>query len=801
MKVLKFGGVSLEGIKGIDNAFEIVKKESLKDKIVVVFSARGDITDRLIDILELARKGGEFRPVLRSIVDYVKDIDLDVNLEDEYSELLKILDGVSLLGEYSNRLKARVLVYGELLSVKVISSYFNKKGLVTWPVNSGKLIKTFNSYIDADVDFKASAPLIEEFKDEIKKGIIPIVTGFFGTNLDNEICLLGRNGSNYTATCLGALLKVEQVQVWTHINGIYTADPNLVPDATLIDRISYQEAGELASFGAGILHTRSIQPLTFSNIPVIIKNTYNPENSGTLICDTNGEKGIKALTLIKDVSLVTLEGKGLYGKVGIDGRIFSALSINDISVRMISQASSERSIGFIVDGNESKRAIELLNQEFEHELENDDISSISRNNNVAIVSAVGNCISELPGILTGLNKNGIKPLLFANSVNSRQISLVVEGQFASKACRIIHSRIFGMRKVINLVVFGIGNVGGTFIDQIVTNHDRIEEKYNLSLNILAAANSSKVKIYNSVPATDWRSRFDKNSKSGGINTIIDYVNINTPENLVFVDCTSSYELTDKYFDLIKSGFDLVSANKKANTREFEYYSKLRSLLKYHNKQYLYETNVGAGLPLIDTIKHIHTSGDRIRKIRGVFSGTISYLFNTFSSSDNKFTEILDNAVKKGFTEPDPREDLCGMDVARKLLILAREIGSEKEISDVDVENLIPNELQKYSDLDDFYANWAYLDKHYGEIKTSAGEKKLRYVGQLDENGKLSVKLLEAEADSVLGRLKGADSIFEIFTDRYEDNPLIIQGAGAGSQVTAAGVFADVLRIGQAVSRF
>lgn len=630
-----------------------------------------------------------------------------------------------------------------------------------------------------------------------------IVTGFIASNTQGETTTLGRNGSNYTAALLANYLNAEELQNFTHVDGIFTANPDLVADAQVIRQLSYDEANELANFGANILHAKTIIPLIEKEIPLRILNTFNSIHPGTLISPVSSRKGIKSLSVLEEVALVNLEGRGLLGKAGIDARIFRALGQNNISVSIISQGSSERGIGLVVSARDAETARIAIEREFEADFYTHDVSKVYVVRDVSVISIVGQELATFNKPYNALIRNQIVPVLFNNTVTGKNVSLVVERKHLHKALNVIHGEIFEISKKVNLVVFGHGTVGSTLINQVLAAQADILQRKNIQLQVVAIANSRQLLFDAKGIGSSWfKDIQEKGIEFQSLDTLLSLVDRFHLENLIAVDLTASSTFIEKYISLVQNGFDLVSANKIANTHSYSFYKDLRVALQQSQKSYLYETNVGAGLPLIDTIRLLHHSGENITRIKGVFSGTLSYLFNSFSAEDRPFSEVLKEAVDKGFTEPDPREDLCGNDVGRKLLILARELDLINEFSDVSIHNLIPEHLRQGTAAD-FLQRLQELDSEFETIKK--GQKDghvLRYVGDLhgnllDENGAvLDVKLVSVPKESSLGQVKGADSIFEIYTESYGENPIVIQGAGAGAAVTARGVFGDILRLAE-----
>jgi len=800
MKVVKFGGKSLANDTGLPYAIDIIlDKIKQKEKFTIVVSARGNTTDDLEAILEKAAAKKDYQSDFEKLQTYQSAPNSSVDFSSEFNKLKSIFEGVSLLGDYSEKIKDEVLAQGELLSVKLLASLLENKGIPVKIADSRKLIITDENFGNAQPLKSVSKENVVQFFKENSK-TLNLVTGFIASNQKNETTTLGRNGSNYTAALLANFLDADELQNYTHVNGIFTANPELVADAKKIEQLSFSEANELANFGANILHAKTIIPLLEKNINLRILNTFNNEDKGTLITSESDAKGIKSISTITNVCLLNFEGRGLLGKVGVDARIFKTLSAKNISVSIISQGSSERGIGFVIEESKADEAVKALENEFESDFYSQDVNQISIIKNVAVISIIGQDLSEFHHPFNALIKNQIIPLLFNNSITGKNVSIVVKKEQLHKAVNVIHGQVFGVSKKVNIAIFGKGLVGSTLINQILENSASILERRKIQLHVFAVANSKKILLNKSGVSANWEQELTINGNENA--TIIDVINFAKThhlENLIAVDNTASADFVKQYIPLIEAGFDLVSCNKIANTLSFDFYKKLRSKLKEYKKQYLYETNVGAGLPLIDTIRLLHESGENITRIRGVFSGTLSYLFNTFSAEEISFSDVLKDAISKGFTEPDPRDDLGGVDVARKLLILARELDLENELDEVNVQNLIPENLRDGT-VADFINNLALLNDEYQTLKNKQKPNHvLRYIGDLSgdlsqEKGILEVKLVSVSKNSPLGSLKGSDAIFEIYTESYGEQPIVIQGAGAGAKVTARGVFGDILRL-------
>ncbi|MDT0605560.1 bifunctional aspartate kinase/homoserine dehydrogenase I [Croceitalea rosinachiae] len=802
LKILKFGGKSLSNGAGLERVLQIIGEyHNDKENIAVVLSARQNATDTLEDLLQNASQGILDRNALNDFEQYQKSGLPTIDYSKEFEQLSKRLEGVSLIGDYSLKTKDEVLSVGELISCRLVVSLLKERGINAVLIDARELLQTDSEFGNAQINETVSKTKVLKRFSQLEPGSVPIITGFIASNEKGETTTLGRNGSNYTAALFANYLDAAEVLNYTNVDGIFTANPDYVNQAHIIENLSYAEANELANFGAKVLHAKTIIPLIEKNIPLRILNTFNPDSKGTLISSKTKKEGIKSLSVIENVALINLEGRGLLGKVGVDARIFTTLGRHHINVSIISQGSSERGIGLVVDEQLAVQAKAALDIEFATDYSAKDVNTITIKNDISVISIVGQDLSTFHQPYNALIKNGIVPLLFNNTISGKNISLVVQNSFLHKALNVMHGQIFGVSKRINLTIFGHGTVGGTLIEQILASHEKIQQRKGLDLRIFSVANSKKVILNAQGVKSNWKTTLEHHGISYGLNDVIQFAQDHHLENLIAIDNTASTDFVNNYFDLISAGFDLVSSNKIANTLDFDYYQLVRESLKKNQKQYLYETNVGAGLPLIDTIKLLHLSGENITQIKGVFSGSLSYIFNTYSETDQSFSEVLKEAMDNGYTEPDPREDLSGNDVARKLLILARELELKNEFSDVTVDDLIPEGLQNVS-LTAFLQSAKIIDEKFVAIKENQKPNHvLRYVGDLHgdlqkDKGILDVKLISVPKASALGQISGADSIIEIYTESYGENPIIIQGAGAGAAVTARGVFGDVLRIAE-----
>jgi homoserine O-acetyltransferase len=794
--VLKFGGTSLYGKERLDTVVNIIQNEYKKNPIVLLVSARGKTTDMLLDLYHHAKNGEAFSNQFENFVSYLK-ADLTFYSElPELSELKNILDAIKLLKIESSIARDKVLAFGELISAKTIAHLLEKSGLNTQFIDARDCLycNTVNGKLEINLPASKTA-ILKKFQS-INTNTIPIFPGFIASNEKNETVTLGRNGSNYSASLIAQFLQASEVQNWTDVDGIYSADPSTVNNVRKIKQMTFMEANELAMFGMNLLHPKSILPLKESNIPLRIMSTKEPHQTGTIINQTGGEKGIKAVSSTKDICLISIEGGQLKQNIGIDARIFSCLSANNINVKMISQASTENGIGFIVDNNNAKQAEKALRKEFERELNLKHITSIKINSEVGIVSIIGRHNYALEKAISTLRKNGVWMHLICNSISGENISLVVDKQFLNKAINLVHDEVYGSIKTINVFAFGKGKVGAEFINQILHTPSTLVKERKINIKIIGVCDSKRFYINPNGLDTDWEHSFEKAKKYESIDFIIKKIKELHLNHLVMVDNTASLKIGEHYEQFINSNFDLVASNKAFNAGDYDQYKSLRKTIRAKGRKFHYEANVGAGLPIIDLLKNLKKSADQVVRLRGVFSGSLSYIFNNFSDSDLPFSHHMESAIKKGFAEPDPRMDLTGLDVARKLVILARELNCTVNLEDVEIENLIPESLRNLNSLDAFYAQIDKLNSHYQFLKETLNKDEvLRYVADLNVvNMQMVIKLTKIEKSDPLANIKNADNFFEIYTTSYKEQPIIIQGKGAGPVVTARGVYSDIIRI-------
>jgi aspartate kinase len=802
MKIVKFGGQSLENGQGINRVLHILEqKVQRKERFAVVVSARGKTTDQLLSLLNKAVANLPFQEELKQLEEAQLVPSPSIDFSEEFDKIERLLEGVSLLEDYSLKIKDLLLAQGELMSAKLLAHLLQEKGFSAEFTDARHLIKTDNRFGEAQPIDHLSRKNVREYFKKSDPNTIHVIPGFIASSIENDCTTLGRNGSNYTASLLANYLDAEELENYTHVDGLFTADPRLVKKAQRINQLSYSDANELAHVGTTLLHPKTITPLIEKEIPLRILNTFNEDTHGTVISAIEADSGIQSLTVMEDVALIKMDGRNLLGKSGVDARIFSALGAAEISVSLISQGSSERGVGVVVAAENGYAAKNVLDKEFASDIALDDVKEFEVIEDVSVLSIIGQEMSTFHEPYNALIRNQITPILFNNAITGKNVSLVLHKKDLHKALNVIHGEIFGMAKTINIALFGHGTVGGTLINQLLESAPSIFERKNIQLNIFAVANSRKVWLNADGIQSDWKEQLENSHIESSIQNVIEYARENHLENLVAIDNTASELFVENYHTLVENGFDLISSNKIANTLDYDSYEKLRRALKTHQKEYLYETNVGAGLPLIDTIRLLHLSGETITRVRGVFSGTLSYLFNTFSKEERSFSAILKEAVENGLTEPDPREDLNGNDVGRKLLILARELDLVNEYEDISIHNLVPEHLRNET-LSSFLVRLEEMDEPYQKIK-DAQEKDhvLRYVGDLSGDfsnykADLKVSLVSVPEDSSLGQVKGADSIFEIYTESYGNRPIVIQGAGAGASVTARGVFGDLLKLAE-----
>lgn len=808
MIILKFGGTSVANAQNIKLVLDIVQKKSKQDKLAVVVSAFSGVTDLLLDASKkAAQKDKSYRDIIHLIEKKHKDaIDELISLSEQNEllsvinnavlELKTLLDGCFLLGELSPRTADAVASFGELLSAQIIAQALKAKYK-----DSRELIKTNSDFGKANVDFAKTNELINEFFKSDNHQVI-ILPGFIASDELGNTTTLGRGGSDYTAAIIASATNSESLEIWTDVNGMFTANPKLVKQAIAIENISYQEAMELSHFGAKVLYPPTIQPVLNATIPIWIKNTFEPDNFGTYISNENqaSSNPIKGISHIDKIALLTLEGSGMIGVAGSSKRLFETLSQHNINVIFITQASSEHSICIGIQNQDADKAKNAIDKTFELEIAQHKIEPCIVEKDLCIVALVGENMKNHQGIsgkmFSTLGKNNVNIRAIAQGASERNISVVINEKDVTKALNTLHERFFeDNTKQMNLFVMGIGNVGEKFIEQINNQKKFLKENLKINVRVIALANSRKM-VFNEdgIDLKNWKQEVDNGEKSSIDGFILKVKEFNL-RNSIFVDITANYDVASIYEQFLKMSVGVVTCNKIACSSEYENYKKLKELSRKYNAPFLFETNVGAGLPIIDTLKNLIASGDKVTKIDAVLSGSLNFIFNNFSESYN-FHDVVKQAGVEGYTEPDPKIDLSGVDVARKILILIRESGYKMEMENIENNCFLPDECMQTNNNEDFFKSLIKHENHFNNLLKEAKEKesRIKFVAQFN-NGKASVGLQFIPKESPFYNLEGKDNIVQFFTERYVDQPLIIKGAGAGAAVTASGIFADVIRIG------
>jgi len=813
MKVLKFGGTSVASAANIRKIIAIVEDNIRRgEKVILVFSAMSEVTTRLLEIGRMAAAGDEtYRELLNAIearhfaaIKELIPVQAQSNLiavtKSSFNELADLLRGVSLIREFSPRTADLTASFGERLSTRIIAAALTNAGIPAEYCDSRELIVTDNQFGMANVDFAATNANIRAHFEH--KTAVQCVTGFIGQSTDKLTTTLGRGGSDYTASIIGGALNVTGIEIWTDVDGMMTADPRKVSNAFTIPNITYAEAMELSHFGAKVIYPPSLQPAFANDIPIRIFNTFNPSFPGTLISRTavRREFDITGISSIDDIALVNIQGSGMIGVAGISARLFTALSKYGISVILISQASSEHSICFAINPESAAKAQAVLENVFEKEIESGQIDGIHIQKNLSIIAIVGEGMRKSTGIsgklFSVLGKNGINVIATAQGSSELNISVVIEKNDLSKSLNAIHGVFFQSEtRSLNIFIVGTGLIGSTLLRQLSEQAAYLRKERLLEIHVTGLANSRKMLLETTgISPVNWRETLETHGVRTSIQAFVERIKeLNLP-NSVFVDCTSDKEIVKYYPTLLQSHISIVTPNKVANSGRYADYQLLReSALKYGVK-FLYETNVGAGLPIISTIDGLITSGDKFIKIEAILSGTLSYIFNNFGA-DLPFAAAVRDAKEKGFTEPDPRDDLSGLDVARKILILAREVGIPLEPEDVEVAQLLPDNCLAAPTVEEFFRQLELSESHFSNLLAEAEKTggRLRYIASL-EDGKAKVQLRVVDKTHPFYNLAGSDNIISFTTERYRDTPLVIKGPGAGAEVTATRVFADIISI-------
>ncbi|NND95030.1 MAG: bifunctional aspartate kinase/homoserine dehydrogenase I [Flavobacteriales bacterium] len=815
MKVLKFGGSSVGTPQRIKEICQLIKgRHDQGEKLAVVVSAFGGATDALISLARKAERGqkdytielAELKQRHVSAVNELLSADIKTNTEIEVNEVLgeldEILRGIFLVKEASKRSMDLIQSFGERLSALIISRYFSSQGISSEFCDARGLIRTDMNFGAAKVDISQTRSLIKNYFEGCEK--LEVITGFIASSDESHTTTLGRGGSDYTAAIIAASIDAEALEIWTDVNGVLTANPKAVKNAYTIPELSYDEAMELSHFGAKVIYPPTIQPALDRSIPIYIKNTFEPEHPGTRIAGSITEKGgigMTGLTSISDVALLTIEGSGLMGIPGTAARFFNSLGEADVNVIMITQASSEHSICVAIKESQAERAIEALSHTFRREIEEHFVQPIRCEERHSIIAMVGEGMRKHPGVagklFSALGRNAINVVAVAQGSSELNVTFVVSGEDESKSLNLIHDAFFASQsEKLHVFLLGVGLIGGTLLDQIDRQHQQLVDENNLDIRISGIANSRQM-LFNGegIKLENWKNQLEELGEVSSLEAFKKKVIEFNLANSVFVDCTANPKTKEIYPELLKHGIAISTANKVAASSSQEEYDNLIHLTRRHNVPFMNETNVGAGLPVIATLRQLVESGDRVHRIEAVISGSLSYIFNNFNSGTS-FQSLVTDAREKGFTEPDPREDLSGNDIKRKIIILARVAGFNIEPEEVQVEALLPENCMEAPDVDSFFMELEKEAQHFKELIEDADKAgaRLRYIASY-EDGKAKVELQRVKDDNPFFNLASTDNMIVVYTDRYQERPLTVAGPGAGAGVTAAGVFAELIQLG------
>lgn len=821
MIVIKFGGTSVGSATRISGVFDIstgLLRKVGKRKLVVVVSAMTGVTDDLIRMSKTAAKrDASYAELFHAVrhrhhqavqeLGLIRDKKLNDFLEERFSFLNDTLHGVYLVGELSPRTLDFVSAHGEILSAAIIAAYFRHRKVKAGFLDARDVVRTDEEFGSARVDFSVTNRNIRNYFRSTKNDVT-IVTGFVAATANMETTTLGRGGSDYTAAIFGAALQANEIQIWTDVDGVLTADPRKVRKAFTVPVMTYREAMEMSHFGAKVIHPPTIVPALAKGIPLRIKNSFKPEHPGTLISTKSMSSGflIKGISSIDDVTLLTMEGSGMVGVTGISARLFGALSTSGINVILITQGSSEHTITFAVKPSDAGPARKAIENAFALELKSKLIEPVKVEEGLSVLAVIGEDMKNTPGVsgrlFQALGKNGISIVATAQGSSELNISTVIHKVDLVKALNAIHQGFFlSGTHTLSVFLVGTGLIGKTLLEQIDSHRAHLKESRSLEINIVGVANSKR--MYFDPDGISIRKVAERLERDGEKMDPAAFtrkmIELNLPQS-VFVDCTSSDEVVGQYAAILDHSISIVTPNKLANSGSYKQYRQLHDIAERRNVRFLYETNVGAGLPVINTLNSLVQSGDKIISIEAVLSGTLSFIFNTFRKGIS-FASIVKEARELGYTEPDPRIDLSGKDVARKLLILSRETGVPLEMKDIKIDQLLPAKCLRAKSVNDFMKSLKEADPIFEEMSAKAElkGKKLRFIARL-ENGKATVVLKEVDESHPFYHLSGSDNIISFRTDRYNERPLVVKGPGAGAAVTAAGVFADIISIGNYFDR-
>lgn len=817
MNVLKFGGTSVGSVESIKQVLRIIDTHRQQNsQIVVVLSAMSGVTNQLIEIGRMATLGNtDYLELVRRIEDrHFQLIKALIPVKEQgkvvaairgiINELEDLLRGVSLIRELSARTMDLIMSFGERLSTTTVTACIRSRGILAEFCDARTLIKTDTHFGQAEVNYTLTNQLIQAYFAQ--NDTLQVITGFIASTEKNETTTLGRGGSDYTASIIGAALNADVIDIWTDVDGMMTADPRKVPNAFNIPTITYAEAMELSHFGAKVIYPPSLQPAFARNIPVRVLNTFNPDHEGTLVSRSAERRQytITGISSIDDIALVNVQGSGMIGVAGVSAKLFGVLAQHQISVILISQASSEHSICFAIEPRGAERVKTILDEAFAIDIANGHVDHISIERDLSIIAIVGEGMKKSSGIagklFSVLGKNGVNIVAVAQGSSEINISVVITKNNLSKALNAIHNVFFQSEaRILNLFMVGTGLIGSALLKQITAQYEYLRTERILKICLVGVSNTKKMLLDpKGIALNDWQERLLTEGVTTSLPAFVEQIKYYNLPNSVFIDCTSDKDIVQFYESLLDANISVVTPNKVANSGSYSEYRRLQKTALNRGVKFLYETNVGAGLPIINTIQGLMTAGDRFLKIEAILSGTLSFIFNTFGANEasKSFANVVREAKEKGYTEPDPRDDLSGQDVARKILILAREAGFPLEPTDVTITNLLPDSCLAAPTIPAFFAeleaNNAYFESLLNEAESR--NEKLRFVATL-EGGKATIELRSVGPTHPFYMLSGSDNIVSFTTERYKERPLVVKGPGAGAEVTASGVFADVVSIG------
>jgi aspartokinase/homoserine dehydrogenase 1 len=814
MNILKFGGTSVGSAASIHALMNILKSLEETNGSIIVVSAFGGVTNQLLEMAESARMEQDYTTLLKEIENRHYEVvrallpagaqnPVFSKLKIFFNELEDILQSVAILKELSLQTRDLILSYGERCSTFAISHIARQYFPNATAVDGSALIRTDSNFGQAKVDMPATETLIQEFYQNNSDNVL-FVTGFISSNEEGRITTLGRGGSDYTASIWGSALEASEIQIWTDVDGMLTADPRIVEKAFSLPELSYTEAMELSYFGAKVIYPPTMTPAFLKKIPLVIKNTFNVGFKGTYIRHDVEPSSlpIKGISSINDISILNLSGSGMVGKAGFSGRLFSLLSREQINVVLITQSSSEHSITFAVKPDDAVRALNLIYKEFELELQTKKIDYPEVESGLSVLAIVGENMKHTPGmasrLFNALGRNGVNVRAIAQGSSEYNISVILAKADLSKAVNAVHDAFYSkLKKTLHVFCLGTGNIGKTLFRQLQNQMPFLARNNDLEVKVMGISNSRKMFFSDEgLDLAEWESKVDEFGRPADLAQFVKHMKSMNLPNCVFVDNTASPAPVDYYEQILKSSISVVTCNKIGNSGEYSQYAAFKQAARTYGVDFYYETNVGAGLPIIRTLKDLMLSGDNISKIEAILSGTISYIFNNFVG-DRAFHEIVKEAQEKGYTEPDPRDDLNGKDFMRKMLILARDGGYPLEEKDVVIQNMLPDSCLKASSVDEFYQELENNVQYFEDLKQQAHaqEKVLRYIGSL-EDGKVAITLQMVDSSHPFYTLSGSDNIISFTTERYKERPLVVKGPGAGAEVTAAGVFADIINVGK-----